>query len=97
MQKETSNLESSVRERRRNLRRRDALEILLKARDGLIAEMKDTHSRWGNAATKIKKYGHETKMQVLLEKGRDLIMTAVKGDKEHLSAIFGGQDGSIMF
>ena len=39
MQKETSNLESSVRERRRNLRRRDALEILLKARDGLIAEM----------------------------------------------------------
>ena len=39
MQEETSNLESSVRERRRNLRRRDALEILLKARDGLIAEM----------------------------------------------------------
>ncbi len=39
MQKETSNLESSVRERRRNLRRRDALEILLKARDGLISEM----------------------------------------------------------
>ena len=39
MQKETSNLESSVRERRQNLRRRDALEILLKARDGLIAEM----------------------------------------------------------
>ena len=39
MQKETSNLESSVRERRRNLRRRDALEILLKAGDGLIAEM----------------------------------------------------------
>ena len=39
MQKETSNLESSVRERRRNLHRRDALEILLKARDGLIAEM----------------------------------------------------------
>jgi chromosome segregation ATPase len=39
MQKETSNLENSVRERRQNLRRRDALEILLKARDGLIAEM----------------------------------------------------------
>ena len=39
MQRETSNLESSVRERRRNLRRRDALEILLKARDGLISEM----------------------------------------------------------